>query len=205
MTYFLIIETSGEESFVALFKEVSLLDVAFLPDKAQSKELLPALQTLLKARKLNPEELSFIAIGKGPGSFTGTRIGVITAKTLSFSLSIPLVPFCSLERFSPPNTPFAILVDAHSHGCYLLKSALGIATLKLIQQEPLDSLLRSSVPLFSPHPERIMKKFTSSPTHQTILPIKAHLPSLAKRVYTAFKAGNTCQHAHLKIPYLYTP
>lgn len=55
------------------------------------KYLLPKVDALVKASKIKKDELNFIAVGLGPGSFTGLRIGVATAQTLAHALKIPLI------------------------------------------------------------------------------------------------------------------
>ncbi len=112
---FLIIDTSSPQSFAALSKEDNLI-IEHLPPLKQSQTLLPAIEKLLKNTSI-----AFIAIGTGPGSFTGTRVGVMAAKALSFSKGITLLPFCSLKIFTPSdNGPFTLYGDAKSRGFYAL-------------------------------------------------------------------------------------
>ncbi|MCB1110680.1 MAG: tRNA (adenosine(37)-N6)-threonylcarbamoyltransferase complex dimerization subunit type 1 TsaB [Chlamydiia bacterium] len=112
---FLIIDTSSPQSFVAL-KKGGKIDVELLSSK-QSQTLLPAIEKLL-----DTQSLDFIAIGTGPGAFTGTRVGVMVAKALAFAKGIPLLPFCSLKIFLPDaDGPFALYGDAKSRGVYCLK------------------------------------------------------------------------------------
>ncbi len=49
---------------------------------------------------INWQDIQFIAVAKGPGSFTSTRIGVVTAKTLAQQLNIPLYGISTLEIFA---------------------------------------------------------------------------------------------------------
>ena len=107
---FLIIDTSGPDSFVCLWNHKRWKN-KLLPPLKQSQTLLPAIQELLEGQTID-----FIAIGTGPGSFTGTRVGVMTAKTLAFALKIPLFPFCSLKIYTPDKEgPFMISrIDAAS-------------------------------------------------------------------------------------------
>jgi|JI10StandDraft_1071094.scaffolds.fasta_scaffold03375_22 tRNA threonylcarbamoyl adenosine modification protein YeaZ len=112
---FIIIDTSGPDSFVVLSKNGRLF-IEYLPPMKQSETLLPALQKLLEN-----EVIDFIAVGTGPGSFTGTRVGVMTAKTLAFAKDLPLLPFCSLILYTPSEEgPFTIYTDALSGKCYAL-------------------------------------------------------------------------------------
>src|SRR3954451_3344025 len=58
---------------------------------------MPAIETLLKDCETTPSELDKIVVAKGPGSYTGVRIGVTIAKTLAWTLKIPLSGVSSLE------------------------------------------------------------------------------------------------------------
>ncbi|QVL55509.1 MAG: tRNA (adenosine(37)-N6)-threonylcarbamoyltransferase complex dimerization subunit type 1 TsaB [Simkaniaceae bacterium] len=112
---FLIIDTSSPQSFVALSRGDNLI-IEHLPPLKQSQALLPAIEKLLENTSID-----FIAIGTGPGSFTGTRVGVMAAKALSFSKEILLLPFCSLKIFTPNiDGPFTLYGDAKSRGFYAL-------------------------------------------------------------------------------------
>lgn len=62
-----------------------------------SETLMPMIDAVLKAAGKKPEELNYIALSHGPGSFTGLRIGAATAKGLALGLGIPLIPLSTLE------------------------------------------------------------------------------------------------------------
>ena len=86
----LIIDTSGPTTHLALASQGILLTHTTIPDSRHlSKFLLPAIETLL------PEPPSFLSIGIGPGSFTGTRLGAMVAKALAYAWNLPLVTFSS--------------------------------------------------------------------------------------------------------------
>lgn len=65
--------------------------------KNHSIRLMPSISMLMDELDLDPGELDAIAVAHGPGSYTGLRIGVTTAKTLAWSLGIPIVGISSLE------------------------------------------------------------------------------------------------------------
>lgn len=65
--------------------------------KNHSVRVMPAIQQLLTECGIMPNELNKIVVAKGPGSYTGVRIGVTIAKTLAWSLRIPLSGVSSLE------------------------------------------------------------------------------------------------------------
>lgn len=64
--------------------------------KNHSIRVMPSIETLLKDCDLTPQDISKIVVAKGPGSYTGVRIGVTIAKTLAWTLNIPLVGVSSL-------------------------------------------------------------------------------------------------------------
>jgi tRNA threonylcarbamoyladenosine biosynthesis protein TsaB len=65
--------------------------------KNHSVRVMPAIQTLMNECSIKPGELSKIVVAEGPGSYTGVRIGVTIAKTLAWTLQIPLSGVSSLE------------------------------------------------------------------------------------------------------------
>ena len=98
----LILDTSKEFSLIALVDDGRLISwEAALHGNQLSKSLLPSLQLILSKEKIN-----YIGVGSGPGSFTGTRIGVAVAKSLAFGLNIPLIGF---------DSPLAYLPEAQEH------------------------------------------------------------------------------------------
>jgi tRNA threonylcarbamoyl adenosine modification protein YeaZ len=95
---YLIIDTSSEYCLLGLAHEAELLSQnIFHHENNLSKTLLPCIQSLCPS----PKELTAIAIGIGPGSYTGTRLGAAVAKSLAYGLQIPLIPFCSAWAFIP--------------------------------------------------------------------------------------------------------
>ncbi|WLR53333.1 tRNA (adenosine(37)-N6)-threonylcarbamoyltransferase complex dimerization subunit type 1 TsaB [Bacillus tianshenii] len=68
--------------------------------KNHSVRLMPSVQRLLEETNIKPKELDKIVVANGPGSYTGVRIGVTVAKTLAWSLNIPLVGVSGLEALA---------------------------------------------------------------------------------------------------------
>jgi len=86
---------------VAVAGEDSLLAAASLNvGKTHSQRLLPLLADLLCHAELTLAEMDAIAVTVGPGSFTGVRIGVATAKGLAHALNKPLVPVITLDALA---------------------------------------------------------------------------------------------------------
>jgi len=117
----LLIETSTERGFVAIFEGKTLVLHTELPIGFQNSTfLLPEVDRAFKVLEMKPSELDYIGVGTGPGSYTGIRVGAITAKTLAFALNKPLVGICSLEGFIPTDDGvFAAVIDAKIGGVYV--------------------------------------------------------------------------------------
>ncbi|WP_160724918.1 tRNA (adenosine(37)-N6)-threonylcarbamoyltransferase complex dimerization subunit type 1 TsaB [Bacillus sp. USDA818B3_A] len=94
----LAIDTSNYVLGVALLEENQVLGEYITNlKKNHSVRIMPAIETLMKDCGKVPADLTKIVVAKGPGSYTGVRIGVTIAKTLAWTLNIPLVGVSSLE------------------------------------------------------------------------------------------------------------
>ncbi len=99
----LLIETSQSTGAIALASEGKILSShTFGQSPGALKILLPSIQTLLREHNWELKELCRIAVGIGPGSYTGMRVGITVAQTLAFALKLPFTSFCSLFAFIPP-------------------------------------------------------------------------------------------------------
>ncbi|MFA5250165.1 MAG: tRNA (adenosine(37)-N6)-threonylcarbamoyltransferase complex dimerization subunit type 1 TsaB [Parachlamydiales bacterium] len=121
--YSLLLETSSKKALIFLaLNDTPVASQHLKGDETLSTEIYPALNKLFLASSLKAKDLSYIAVGTGPGSYTGIRIGASIAKALAFAFKIPLIGFCSLKALLPPfNTPFYTLSDAKSGGFFLLE------------------------------------------------------------------------------------
>ena len=100
--YILNIETSTKACSVALHKNGDLIacreDVT--TNFSHSEKLLKFISKLFSDTKLSISDLEAIAVSMGPGSYTGLRIGVSTAKGLCYGLDIPLISISTLKAMS---------------------------------------------------------------------------------------------------------
>ncbi|WP_139491910.1 tRNA (adenosine(37)-N6)-threonylcarbamoyltransferase complex dimerization subunit type 1 TsaB [Brevibacillus dissolubilis] len=69
-------------------------------NKNHSVTLMDGISALLDEIKTDPDQLTAIAVGQGPGSYTGVRIGVSTAKSMAWSLGIPVIGVSTLETIA---------------------------------------------------------------------------------------------------------
>ncbi|WP_214484449.1 tRNA (adenosine(37)-N6)-threonylcarbamoyltransferase complex dimerization subunit type 1 TsaB [Bacillus sp. SM2101] len=94
----LAIDSSNDVMGIALVDESKVIgEIITNVKKNHSIRVMPAIESLLKDCNISTKELSKIIVAKGPGSYTGVRIGVTIAKTLAWSLQIPLSGVSSLE------------------------------------------------------------------------------------------------------------
>jgi len=98
----LYIDTSGDKAKIGLVEENKSKLLEFGPKHKFSEKLLSKIDKLLKENELSPQKLSAIAVFKGPGSFTGLRIGIATANALAFSLNIPIIEISEADLKSLP-------------------------------------------------------------------------------------------------------
>jgi len=92
MAFILCIETSTSICSVAVSGDGKLLSFREIQDaKSHASQLTPFISEVLDEAGINPNDLSAIAVSKGPGSYTGLRIGVSTAKGMAFALNVPLI------------------------------------------------------------------------------------------------------------------
>ncbi|MBX3415208.1 MAG: tRNA (adenosine(37)-N6)-threonylcarbamoyltransferase complex dimerization subunit type 1 TsaB [Pirellulales bacterium] len=92
------LETSGLRGSVAAFDGEHILAAQELTSKQRSAQsLAPALRDLLTAQGWQPRDVQLVAVTAGPGSFTGLRIGVTTAKTFAYAVGAELVAVDTLE------------------------------------------------------------------------------------------------------------
>ena len=96
MTRILAVETSTEACSCALWCDGELdEDFALIP-RLHTQHLLPMVARLLARAQLGFADLDAIAVGRGPGSFTGLRIAMGVAQGLAFAAGLPLLPVSTL-------------------------------------------------------------------------------------------------------------
>ncbi len=97
----LVMDTSCKTAMAAVCEDGSVLASIQIQDqKTHSVKLLPAVEYILAAAGVSPSELGLVAVTNGPGSYTGLRIGVTTAKAFAYSLGIPLIGLNTLEALA---------------------------------------------------------------------------------------------------------
>jgi len=123
MSWILNIDSSLETAFVSVSKDGKIMACRSNADQKDHASFLePAIQALLKETGIEPDDLSAVAVVSGPGSYTGLRVGMASAKGLCYALNKPLILLNNLELLSigaigeykptDANTLFCPMIDA---------------------------------------------------------------------------------------------
>lgn len=124
MVTILNIDTAIDTAYIGIARDGEI--IAGLSNGEQKDHagfLQPAIQTLLKNTSISMKELDAVAVSAGPGSYTGLRVGMASAKGLCYALNIPLITIGTLEilafaaqlqcRYNVSTTPlFCPMIDA---------------------------------------------------------------------------------------------
>ena len=123
--YFVLgIETSGILCSIAWWQNhQTLLEYNIERKNAHATILAKLVDDGFKELNLEPKVLTFVAVGSGPGSFTGLRIGMAYAKGLCYGLNIPLIPVSHFELLADQannnSYPIYTLIDARKGNFYV--------------------------------------------------------------------------------------
>jgi tRNA threonylcarbamoyl adenosine modification protein YeaZ len=120
----LAFDTSAAHCAAALLSGDRLLAEAFeAMDKGQAERLVPLLAGMLAQAGVNWPDLAALAVGTGPGNFTGVRIAVAAARGLALGLGIPAIGvtrFAALALGQP--VPLTVIEDARRGEVYLART-----------------------------------------------------------------------------------
>lgn len=170
MSKILSIETSIAVCSVAIHENGELLALAELhQDNVHGSKLVPLIKSLLAEGGYSPKSLDAIAVAQGPGSYTGLRIGVSTAKGLAFAHDLPLIGLDSLDGLGArlvgqvENGSFIVpMIDARRMEVYakvLDANGETLVPLKpvILEEGVFDELLNSGLVYFWAMPIRKQK------------------------------------------------
>lgn len=97
----LALDSSAIVASIALCEDDRLLgEITLNNGNTHSETLLPSVEFLLKRFSLSPDGIDAFAVSKGPGSFTGVRIGAATVKGLAFGTEKPCIGVSTLEALA---------------------------------------------------------------------------------------------------------
>lgn len=208
----LLIETCTERGLVAIAEEHSVIYEKLLSFGYQnSKFLLPSIEEGLQTLQMEPSHLSFIAVGVGPGSYTGMRVGAMVAKTLAFACHIPLIAIGTLETFKPSSLgKFAAILDAKISGVYFQEGELAQSGVfwergpHVLTLDELGSHLGGINTLVTPNAARL-QPLIQEKYHNFKLQWEEKPPDaieMAKIAFQKFKNNEWCSEDNIELLYL---
>jgi tRNA threonylcarbamoyladenosine biosynthesis protein TsaB len=143
----LALDTSTERAVIAVATAAGgFYEALTEAARRHGRDLIPVLRELLDGAGLRPVEIDAVAVGLGPGSYTGLRVGVTAAKTLVYATGAQLLGLDSLQavaRNAPPEAlRISVIGDAQRGDLYvadLLRPTVGAPPVALAEThiEPL--------------------------------------------------------------------
>lgn len=157
MALLLSLETSSKICSVAVHNNADLISSTELHiEQSHASKLAPIIESTLKVAGIERSHLSAIVVSSGPGSYTGLRIGVSTAKGLCYALRIPLIAINTLDitayevsRVNSDNALLCPMIDARRMEVYCkitdndLKDVLPVEA-RVIDENSFKDLLQSN-------------------------------------------------------------
>lgn len=118
--------------------------------RGQAAILVPTIQEVLGEAELTPADIDLIACSIGPGSFTGLRIGLATARTMGLALNVPVIGLNTLDvmaRHYPIEKPLLIMLETKRQDFYAryydaagkpLSEPFAASAAELLERAPID-------------------------------------------------------------------
>ena len=150
-----------------------------------SEGLLPQIAQMLERTKIAKKDIELIAVSKGPGSFTGLRIGLATAEALAYGLKRPMIAVSTTEtlayNFPVPGLLLACVLDAQKGNYYL--ALYTWQENKLVEVKPVTIMAGKNIfPLLSTYEQKTIllgecrKLAQDCPANITVAPLAMRLP-----------------------------
>lgn len=150
----LAIDTSSKICTVAITEDTKkIIELQSHDEKTHSVKLMPMIDEALKNANLTLSDIDLLACSVGPGSFTGVRIGIATAKAFADIKNIPVVSVSSLEGLAYnlidtttefETTLFCSMIDAKNSNVYCglyCNSNSGLTQIADLMAEPIDTVI----------------------------------------------------------------
>ena len=213
MSYILNIETATTNCSVSLSKEgeILVLKEDYNSNYSHAESLHVFIEAVFKEAKLKPQDVDAIAVSKGPGSYTGLRIGVSAAKGLCFSLDKPLISVDTLASLSHQLTIdsgcIVSMLDARRMEVYAAvydKEHKEIRTIEaqILDEHSFQAFLKAGKVYFIGNGVEKTKEII---THPNAIFIENKLPSaneMARLAYDKYKIGDFENVAYFEPFYL---
>ena len=112
----LALDTSGEICSVAVAEDGKILNqISTVSEKEHSQILMPNIKKLLESLELKLDDIDLLSCSRGPGSFTGIRVGMATVKALSDAKNIPIAGVDTLKALA-----YSVIIKKGRKECKIL-------------------------------------------------------------------------------------
>ena len=177
----LILETSHRVGKVALAQGDAIIGERTLDEsRRHARDLAPAIQELLRAQGWPARTLDGVIAGRGPGSYTGLRVGLMSAKTLAYATGCTLLAidtFDAIYQQAPTGHPTVdVIADAQQNNIYVQRFGTHAEPLRIL---PLDRWLESALALRVAVTGPGLEIFADRIGGVTVLPAETWLPTPA--------------------------
>jgi tRNA threonylcarbamoyladenosine biosynthesis protein TsaB len=143
----LLLETSNQPGLVAVAAGSRLLGVRRLDEaRRHARDLAPAVAELLAAQSWKPRDIAAVVVSRGPGSYTGLRVGIMSAKAFAYATGCKLLmleTFAVIASQAPADVArLAILADAQQDKVYVQefqRVGLEMTSLAALRIEPFSA------------------------------------------------------------------
>ncbi len=205
MALILNIETATRVCSVALSRDGSILTSKESNEQYSHSELITVfIQEVMKESEAKLEDINAVAISKGPGSYTGLRIGVSTAKGLCFALDKPLISIGTLQSMAygmsknpeieklEKNILFCPMIDARRMEVYAALYDINNKEVREVGADIIDEnsfseyLKNSKVIFFGDGAGKCKEILSVNPNaifNDDVLPSSLHMVSLAEQKF----------------------
>lgn len=140
----LAIDTSTSAITVALHDEAKVLaQESHLDPRAHTEWVTPLIASCLSTASVTPGDLTAIAVGNGPGPFTGLRVGIVTGLTMGHALGVPVLGICSLDVLAEQSAALAegellVATDARRKEVYWARYAVRPGSVEALTAPAVD-------------------------------------------------------------------
>ncbi len=148
----LLLETSQQPGLVAVAEGERLVGVRRLDEaRRHGRDLAPAVGELLAAQSWQPRDVQAVVVGLGPGSYTGLRIGVMSAKTFAYATGAVLLgleTFAVIASQAPADVArLTVIADAQQDKIYVQEFKVGCTCVALssLRIQPLSAWLAAAI------------------------------------------------------------
>jgi len=217
MPIILSLETSTKTCSVALHQEGKLISEQNLHlENSHSSVISPMIQQTLENVGIAMSHVDAIAVSQGPGSYTGLRIGVSTAKGIAYALGIPLIGVSSLHAMSlevikhTKKTNIYPMIDARRMEVYTMQ----LDSTGAILREPYALILdentfdNQQVVLFGNGSDKCVDLFKEKPNVEIIpgiTPSAKNIGALAMEKFNANDFENLAEFEPFYLKAFYSP